>query len=118
MSNREWTHKWPLHWFQCPSCGHRSFVSVTKTTVAPAARKLSWQFWCDQCHRKSVLRRPHLNTGIWFGAFAPAMAFVFFWGTPVIGWIPSIIIAVLLILLGGLITRVTNAYVQVGGVEP
>jgi len=118
MGNREWTHKWRLHWFECLNCGHRSFTSVTKTSLAPNARRLSTQYWCAQCDHRSVLRRPHLNTFIWFGVFGPAIVVLFFWGTPVLGWLPSIGIALLLCLLASLLTYVTNAYVPTKSVEP
>ena len=115
---REWMHRWFLHWFQCPSCGHRSFVSRTKASVDLGARKVSWQYWCDRCHRGAVLRHPRLNTYIWLGVFAPIIVALFFLGAPAIGYLACVGIVPFLWLAAGLLTRITNSYAPANAVEP
>src|SRR5690348_17133204 len=88
--------KWFLHWFQCPSCGHRSFVSRTRTSADVEARKLSWNYWCEQCHRGAALRHPRLNTYICFGGFAPTIVALFFLAAPAIGYLACVAIVLLL----------------------
>jgi len=49
--------RWPMHWFQCPSCGHRAHTSVAQVPVPHRLRTL-YQFWCAKCGGYSVLKYP------------------------------------------------------------
>ena len=54
--------RWPLVWFQCPSCGHRAGSAIALLRLPPVHGSL-FRFWCQRCGGFSVLRNPRW----WFG---------------------------------------------------
>jgi len=54
--------RWPLVWFQCPSCGHRTGSAIALLRLPPVDGSL-FRFWCERCGRFSALRNPRW----WFG---------------------------------------------------
>ena len=54
--------RWPLAWFQCPSCGHRSGSAIALLRLPPVNGSV-FRFWCERCNAFSVLRNPYW----WFG---------------------------------------------------
>lgn len=56
--------RWPLVWFQCPSCGHRSGSAIALLRLPPQGTL--FRFWCERCGGFSALRNPRW----WFGVQA------------------------------------------------
>ena len=54
--------RWPLVWFQCPSCSHRAGSAIALLRLPPP-QDTAFRFWCERCGRFSVLRNPRW----WFG---------------------------------------------------
>src|SRR5262245_49635618 len=54
--------RWPLVWFQCPSCGHRAGSGIALLQLPPKRESL-FRFWCERCGGFSALRNPRW----WFG---------------------------------------------------
>src|SRR5262249_37051515 len=54
--------RWPLVWFQCPSCGHRAGSAIALLRLPPV-RGAVFGFWCERCGSFSALRNPRW----WFG---------------------------------------------------
>jgi len=61
--------KWPLFWFQCPSCGHHCYRSIARTNPHALPRSI-FRFWCENCGSYSALKGPPWKPGVFaFCAF-------------------------------------------------
>ena len=100
--------RWPLHWFVCPSCNHRSHASVGQV-VYPVSVKTPYRFWCARCGDFSVLRYPRRKGWVaWITLILTLSAFL----TLAPDWLASgatALVVFSLVWLG--LNRWTNEYV-------
>jgi hypothetical protein len=46
--------RWPLLWFECPSCSRRTYAPVAQFRL----QRSPFRFWCERCGKISFLRGP------------------------------------------------------------